>query len=433
MPQVFFTLLFTLFCAQAHAGQAHFNGMLGFERQTYFKDLGEPTRTADNLIHFRPEYDYRFNKKSHFFLKPFLRANLSTDETPENYFLNVKEAFLEVNTHPFRTRVGMNTHNWGVLDVYSPADNVDGRVLFSPLAADKRGTPSIDIQYDHRAFQLLFLYIPKQSRTLFPSADSRWLPRKYISSSSSEDGSIFVPPTAFHYEYNQYEELNNALKNNFGVKLSGQISSADLSVSFFQGSGINPEIEPTVSTTLVEPGPPPVSVIDPNVTLTPIYFRQNIYSANLVRTFDKMILKLETTYSESISKDDRIPARYSQSGFGIEVPWDLTSREVTTFFQIYYGDNKKSTNNVLNSSTRLFDRVAILGTRVAMTSKTNIVGSIMHDYSSDGYYINFTYDRKWTSKIKFSVAVDIIGGRQVSLLNTYNDNDRVNLGLTYLW
>lgn len=416
----------------ASALDTQFSGQFSVETQYSWAELSEPTRTLDTILHFQPELDLKFNRRSRMHFKPLLRSNISTEEKPEQLFLNAQEAYWEIKTHPLRVRLGQNIYNWGVLDGYSPVDVVNGRVMYNPLMTDKRGAPTVDLNYEGDGFQLQLLYVPLQARTILPSTDSRWLPREVIIANTKTDEGTLVLPNIFKYYYPGYDELDDALANNFGARLSRRWNDFDLALTYFEGSNIVPQVRLQVQADLI-PVNPPFLQARSDIGLMPIYYRQRTVGGTLVWAPSDIIIKAESAYSHSISENTLIPAWSWQNGLGLELPWHAGSSSFTSVFQVYYGENRDPIDNLISSSGRLFDRSLIVGTRWSASTETNLLVSFLYDYQLQSYFFHGVFDHKFSEKFKGEISLDVIEGDANTLLGTYDKNDRVCLKLSYLW
>lgn len=406
-------------------------GDITYENFYYWQKLSDPTRTVDHIFYLRPQLDLKLNRKYQIHLKPILRFNSSTEETPERLFLNVQEAYWEAKGDTVRVKLGQNVYHWGVLDGYSTMDVVNGRVLFNPLFADKRGAPTVDVQYDAGPLQIQALYIPVQARTLFPSADSRWLPREVLVNASSEQETVLLP-TSFKYYYPGTQELDNALKHNYGLRFSGRHEDIDAALVYFEGSSITPQVRPILEADVVSIQPN-ILLGKSDIGLIPVYYRQRTAGLSLIWAPSDFVFKFESTYISTISKDPIVPPWLWQSGLGVEYPWSIGETTITFVAQGYHGENKDLKDNMLSSSTRLFDNAGLLAARVAFPSDTNLLLSSVFDFASGGNYMRFQLDRKFYDHFKMEFMGDFLQGKSGSLLGTYTKNDRLNLRISYLW
>lgn len=425
---ILISLLLPLFTFSA---EFDWSGEFRSEGHFYGEELPSPTRTMEAILQSHLDLDLKFNSKSRMHLKPLLRSNLSSKEKPENLFLNLQEAFWEIKAEPLKMKLGSNTYHWGILDGYSPMDITNGRVLFNPLSSEKRGAPSLQLSSEFDFFQIQALYIPKQARTLFPSTDSRWLPREVLINTTNADQTVLLP-SSFRYYYPGYQDLENALENNFGFKLDSRLGDFDLSFIYFEGTSITPQTRVLATFDVVSISPD-ILQARTDIGLIPVYFKQRMSGLSSTWTHDDFLLKIESIYSESMSDDPIIPPWSWQNGLAIEIPANFGETSATFLLQTYYGENKDAIDNMISSSSRLFDRSLLFGVRIAFSTETSLTSSILYDYRGQSVYGRIQGDHKWSQNWKSSLTVDILEGDRDTLLGTYDRNDRAVLVLSYLW
>lgn len=423
--------VFVFFSFVSTAAEITWSGEIRSEGHFYIEELPAPTRTTDGILQGTFELDVKFNNRSRMHFKPVVRSNLSTSEKPEQLFLNAQEAYWEIKTEPVKIRLGSNTYHWGVLDGYSTMDVTNGRVLYNPLSSDKRGAPSIHLSSDWDWVQAQALYIPRQARTLFPSADSRWLPREVLINASTAEQTILLPST-FNYFSPGYQELDQALQNNFGVKLDSRWNDFDFSVMYFEGASITPQTRILFSADVVSIDPD-ILQARTDIGLIPVYFKQQTSALSTTWTQSAFVLKLESTYSKSSSKDSILPPWSWQNGLGVEIPWNFGEVGTTFLIQTYYGENEDALDNLISSSSRLFDRSVLLGIRCSFSTETTLTSSFLYNYRDESSYGRLQFDHKWSTHWKSSLTLDALQGTANTLLGTYDKNDRAILTLSYLW
>jgi hypothetical protein len=421
----------SLFILLAQGAEIRWNGTFSSETFASFEELPEPTRAVDTLLWIKPELDIKINKSSRFFIKPIVRINPTTDESPESFFFNSSEMYWDIKLKNIRLNLGSNVHNWGNLDGYSPLDIVNGRTLFNPLASDRRGAGMIDISYSGDDLKAQVLFIPKQTRTLLPSTDSRWLPREFIINTSSANETVLLPNT-FQYYYPGYVEFDNALDSNFGARLSQTWGSLDAHLIYFNGMSNNTQISPTFQADVV--------AIDPlilqarsDIGIFPVYYRTETTGLSLVWAPSDLIIKLESAYARTTEKQPTLPEWSWQSGLALEIPTTVYSFSVTTVLQYYHGENKDPAENLVSSSSRIFDSAALIGQRIEWMDGMDSFMSVLIDYENQGHLFSAKINYSITDNWKTSGQVDVMGGDDTSILGTYKNNDRFIFVLSYLW
>lgn len=409
--------------------EVKFSAQADYESFYYTAKLPKPTRQNDQVIHLEPALDIKYNKRSRMIFKPHLRANVSTDESPENFFFNAKESYWEIKHKAFRSRIGSNIHSWGVMDGYSPLDVVNGRTFFNPLAGEKRGAAALDFLYEFKYFQIQALYIPHNSRTLLPSTDSRWLPRDLILNTTSGDDTLLLPRT-FQYYYPGTEGASEAVQNNFGARVTSRFANWDFSAVFFEGSSITPQVRPLI--TGFATGPNTVQATS-DIGLIPVYYRQQTSGASIVWAPTDLIIRLESSYGVSRNNSTFIPAYIWQSALGFEKPINLGSTSLTLITQFYHAENKDPIDNLVSSSSRLFDSAGVIGARWGYSDDGAILLTSLYNFKDDSFYVHFDWGTRFWEKYRIGLAADMIEGASDTLLGTYNKNDRLIAQLSYFF
>lgn len=418
------------FSLNIFAADFSFNGQASYEPYLYWQDLPAPTRKYDHVLHFRPELELK-GPNDRIVLKTPVRANPSTDDDKEKVFVNFQEAYWEYTNYPVRTRLGMNTFSWGLMDGYSPLDITNSRVFFNPLSSEKLGSPALDIKYEGDGWSAQAIYIVKQPRSVLPSTDSRWLPRELLINPSTTEGTILLPPT-FNYTYPATVELNDSRDHNFGIKLTKRLSTLDLSAVAFEGNSATPQFDVFLNGTVVSTIPLVIQATS-DIELVPVYYRQRTFGAQITWAPSSFIVRLENAYTDNLSEATALPGWSNQTAFGIEKQFYLGSTSLTTILQGYYGQNDDLKDNLVSSGPRIFDKAALVGLRFGFSTRTSLLLSTMYDISSNSYFIHSNFSSKLSESWTYSAILEFIEGSEDSLIGSYNNNDRLVFNIGYNW
>src|ERR1035437_5469798 len=139
----FLTLIFLIFSAPVCLASS-FAGQLKSTTDDYPYQLGPPTQTLIPYVSLELSNKYRIRRSVRAQWKVFAITNTSTKYSPENFYGDVPEAFIELKSGDGKLRLGMNTVNWGVVDISSPSDVVNTQAIFHPLRSTKQGAPMVD-------------------------------------------------------------------------------------------------------------------------------------------------------------------------------------------------------------------------------------------------------------------------------------------------
>lgn len=414
--------IFTLISCSAKA--ASFSGQFKSTTDAYQQHLSDKTDDLVPYLQFDSNGKHKFTKSWRTQWRLLALSNLETGHSPENIYVDLPEAYAEKRVAPlFKVRAGMNTVNWGLVDVSSPSDTVNTSALFHPLRTLKRGAPMVQAMWGGETLMLDGIYIPRQQRPLLPAEDSRWLPRQFLLNIDSPYGKILVPEF-LEYEYNKPETLDRALSHNYGFKLSSHIDSVDLQLTYFEGAAPTSRVRPnlTIDTN-------PVIIARSPIQLTPLTYRVQTTGAGMVWAREKWIYRLESAYQNTMS-DDAILSRWSwASVLAVETSIDVGSRSITILGQYYNTENPKAADNF--SSFRLFDRSAVLGARYPYSDDLTFIFSSLYETKTRGVYWSVGFDSKWTDRMKWGMSWRDFSAPADGIIKTYERNDHATLDLTY--
>ena len=409
-----------------------FQGQLSYENHSYLSDLKEPTRAYDHIFHLAPELEVS-GQKDRLVFKSHFRGNLSTEITEEQSFHNIQEAYWEYKNYPLRFRAGVDTYNWGTVDGYSPLDVANSKAFFNPLAAEKLGSPGLNLQLSWDSWRFEIFYIHQQRDSILPSADSRWLPREFLSNVSAAEATILLP-SQFNYQYQSIIQLDNALKNNFGFRLGGRFSDFDFGLIHIDGMSVTPHLRLEITTSGT-----PIS-LDPlilqatsDVLLTPVFFRQRTTGFHGAWAPGSIIFKLEAAYTDVLTKQNDIPNWAIQYVAGIEKPISFFNKSLTFLFQYYHGKSDDLSENLISAGNRIFDNSALLALLLSLNSSSSLRVSALEDFNNDSGFYNLTLNVSLGSGWDVRFAVDVLEGKEDSLLGSYRSNDRFQTQLGFRW
>jgi hypothetical protein len=420
-----------LLLAFAIEGHASFNGTLKSSTDKYPYTLGEPTADLIPYLSLDLGGKHKFTKKFRFQWKGVALANLESESSPEKFYGDLPEGFFELRSSAeFKVRLGMNTVNWGVVDISSPMDVVNTSAFFHPMRSMKRGAPMLELDWDKEVFGVHALYIPRQQRALLPSADSRWLPRKFLVNVTNGYERI-VLPEFLEYDFDEPETLDRALDHNAGLRLSSHLGSVDLYAMHFEGSAPSPKVRPTI---VVDPGSTPTEGIARSpIHLAPVSYRVRTSGFGFVWAGESLIFRGESAYQHTISDDPLVQPWSWQSVAALETNMSAGSSTITWLLQYYYTKNPQSPDNLISSSYRLFDRTALLGMRWPISEKVLITGSVLYEENAHGTFGLLGFEHKYTDTLKWGLSWRDFYAPEDGLIKTFDRNDHATLDLIYIF
>jgi hypothetical protein len=420
----FFIIFLLTFATASHAGVS---GQLKSSTDYYPTTIDKEIDDLVPYLMLDLNGKNKLARKLRFQWHAFALGNLESESEPEQAYGDLPEAFVEWKNSILRMRLGMNTVNWGVVDVSAPSDAVNTQALFHPLRTYKRGAPMLEINGGDEAFALTALYIPIQQRPLMPSADSRWLPRQFLYNVVSEGYRVVVPET-LEYRFLPPQSLDHALENNWGVRLTSHVGSLDLSAMHFEGAHSSPKAR--LEITAVPGGVNELITTNP-IELTLVTYRVRTSGAGLVWARENWIHRLETAYQHTISEDELLQPWSWSSVYATETNVDIGSQSATLLFQYYYTVNPQAADNMISSSYRLFDRTPVLGFRYPLSDDVTATGSVLYETGTKSMFWMAGFDQKLSDTLRWGLGWRDFSAQEDGLIKTFEKNDHASMDLTY--
>jgi hypothetical protein len=416
---VIFSLLLFLHCPLSGA----FSGVLKSTTDHYPSHLGKTTGDTIPYLSVEMSDKYRFTKNWRFQWKAFALTNTVSKYSPEKFYGDLPEAFIEFKSGDSRIRTGMNTVNWGVVDVSSPSDVVNTLAVFHPLRTIKQGAPMIDAAFGPEAFKVNLIYIPVQRPPQLPSKDSRWLPRQVLLTVTDQDLGVIQIPKSLEYDYIAPYTFNRALNNNAGAKISSHLGSWDFQITHFDGASSTPKIKPTITLDS--------AVVLSPILLAPTYYRVRTTGAGFVWAGENLIVRGESAYQHTISRDESLqPWRWS-SVLALETNIAVDSTTVTLLAQAYYSKNPQAADNLVASSYRLFDQTGLLGARWAYSEELVLMASALYETPTKGWFALAGFENKLTDHLRWGLSWRNFSAQEEGLIKTFEKNSHASMDLIY--
>ncbi|MBX3021269.1 MAG: hypothetical protein KF799_06275 [Bdellovibrionales bacterium] len=411
----------------AAAQASSFTGLLRSSNDYYPYHLGgEPTADLVPYVSTELSFKTKLNQTAHFSLKLFALANPESKSAPEKLYADLPEALLEWKIGDFKLRGGMNTLSWGIVDTSSPSDVTNTQVLFHPLRTFKQGAPMVEATYGQESFGIHALYIPWQRRPLLPSEDSRWLPRRFLLNTVEGHTRVNLP-TLSVYKYDPAETLNEALSNNYGLKLHSHLGALALQLTHFEGASPSPKVRTMV--TVVASGTD--AQAQSPIRISPVTYRVRTTGFGAAYAFENLIVRAESAYQHTISKDPLLQPWSWASVLALETNVDVGASSMIWLLRYYHTENPQAPDGFISSSYRLFDETAVLGTRWAYSDDLTINGSVLYEARDRGWFLTAGFDQKLSNVLNWGMAWRELSASRDGWIKTYERNDHASMEITY--
>ncbi|HEX7673388.1 MAG TPA: hypothetical protein VF412_04405 [Bdellovibrio sp.] len=424
---IFVTLSF-LASAKAES-EWNFGADLQMGEQYFPQSYGDETNDSLFKLEIDPLLKWKSGDHWRFYFKPVFVANPDNKSDNEKYFFEPSEAYIKFQKDVLNIQLGYNIVTWGVTDGYNPADMVNTKQIFDPIRSKKLGVPSLMISESLKWFDYDFLYIPRAREAILPGTDSRWLPREVFVPQVPQNNLVLLLPANLRYHYGTNESLNNALDNNFALRMQKTISIFDLSLYGYDGAAPYPIIEPQVTGNIVQVSPKTVIQVDPDVTLNTKNYRVREGGFSLVSHQWDFLFKYETTYTSDYGDYTNLPGWVHESVLGLEKTFNFTDGTFIGILQYSFLDTQRQNDSNI-SITEIFRRAWMAGGRLTWKEVWNASVLGLYDTIHSSHFEEVSVGRRFFDAWTLNLTADFITGSSENPLGLYSKNDSYLLTLS---
>ncbi len=336
-------------------------------------------------------------------------------------------------------RLGMDTFTWGVTDGFNPLDVVSARRYNDPLRPEKLGAPSSTLRlnwiYENLSLLLEGIYIPKQRESTLPGDNSRWLPRE-IGGEIFTDNILFRPPASPTYYFREPIVYDDALQNNYGLRLSSTFLGMDLAGYYFDGAATTPATSYRLTGTVTKinlGGSPEFEInANPAIGLRPLYHRVRMIGGSLVFPLAELLFRFEGAVTNDRRKNSSsIPEKITEAVAEVEHTFSFEKATLTAIGLFTYADYRENSGTTTHtpSLTRLFDRGAALGLRWQPVPVWSAEGFVVFDTKVGGNMLKLDTTFQVKDAVKIYAGAEIFSGKTTTPIGVYRKNDRVISGV----
>ncbi|TAN42312.1 MAG: hypothetical protein EPN22_12830 [Nitrospirae bacterium] len=354
---------------------------------------------------FKPKLTSTMSENSLLYLEGDLRLDTAdysqgvinglTDRKKERSVVGIKEAYAELDQKWLRLRAGKQIFDWSVTDTVSPADNLNPRDWTDVIRWERMGVPSASLRLGYDNY-LEFVYVPLFTPSRLPSAGSRW-------ERDMPQGLKYVEQEVVSRNHGQFGARGIVIWNGF-----------DLGASYFHGYGYSPSVK-IASVSAIE------------TVLTPVYYREDVYTASVAKGISGFNIRAEAGYFRQDKRDD-----FVQHVTGVDKEWNnVFDGTGSLYMLIQYANEIK----VQKDNPTKFD---IIDFRRGLNNA--ILGKIKYNFDDkeswalklEGSYNLGAHDNYiepalvWKKgNVTAETGVGIISGQPDTFWGGYSRNDRV--------
>lgn len=436
--KIFLPILTTLFVVNSEAkfttnNNQNFDFNFGADinlEQTYFPKTIQ-SETDDHLSKFELQAlaDLKYKDSWRVLLHPYFLFNPQSTSDTEKFFIDPQDCSVKFIKNEFSLKIGYNIISWGVTDGYNPVDIINKKQLFNPLNSKKIGTLSILISETLPFFEYDLIYIPNSETSVLPGQNSRWLPREIFIPQVPNNDLELILPSNLRYHYGSRTSLNDALKDNFALRLQKNTSLGDLSLSAYDGAATVPIIEPVVSGTIIQVAPKTVITVDPNVVLNLKDYRIREVGFSIVAHPGTFLIKYATSYLQSVGNYANLPGWTHENILALEKHFNFMQGHLTAILQhSFLLTDKQNDSNI--SLLGIFHDAWMIGGRVDWHDIWNSNFLLLFDNIHSSHLEEFSISRRLFDTWSLNFTATFISGSNHDPLGIFNKNQSTKLSLS---
>ncbi|WP_413558977.1 hypothetical protein [Bdellovibrio sp. HCB209] len=399
-----------------------FGADVSMSDQYFPEEYGEDTNNNLLKIEIDPLVRWKHGERWRFYLKPVLVADPDNKSSEEKFFADPTEAYIKFKKDVLTISAGYHVVTWGVTDGYNPVDFINRKQIYDPIRSKKLGAASIIVSESLKWFDYDFIYIPRATTSLMPGEESRWLPREVFIPQVPQNNLVLILPENLRYHWGTERTLDNALDNNFGLRLQKSFSIFDISISGYDGAAPYPIIEPQVTGTITQVSPKTVIEVDPDVYLNRKEHRIRQGGFTLVSRQWDFLFKYATSYTSDHGQYYNLPGWIHESVVGLEKTFNFSDAMLIGILQYSFLDTERKNDSNI-SITEIFRAAWMAGGRLTWKEVWNASFLGLYDTVHYSYYLQASLGRRFFDSWNVSLTADSIAGSSENPLGLYSKND----------
>lgn len=351
------------------------------------------------------------------------RLNAEADDEVYDDRLYLEEMKVVYSTEKIEIGAGRQHIRNGRATLVNPTDYFDQRDYRDALLATDRalGTDGVRLTYRIGGFDVDAVYAPVRRASLMPHVQSRWF---FALPDSVDLGGGEAIPVAYRWE--KYDgSSGDPGRPQSMLRLNRDAESFSYSLSYFRGRDNMPAFDE---------GPP---MVGPNGLLVPI---KQSYPDKRSLGFDteillgKLVMRAEVARVDLDFRDGRRD-RYDHAVVGFDLNMDRGVFGKETYLAIEYSKqlSRDGIRYEKEDLRHIFSDALLARVEVELGSSDSISGNVVYDTRNRQSAAMFEWKREFTDRLSITTSVDVLSGRPDTFFGQYNRNDRIGIGMEYVF
>ncbi len=421
--------LFLTLTAQARNTEWSLGADVQFESVYFPQESGKDLPTNLNKLSLKPNYRWKYLDRWRFMLRGDFAWDPQNKSSEEQTFADASDFALKYSRDLWSLQAGLATFTWSTTDGYSPIDLINTKQYFDPLQSKKLGAPSVAFAWNYEAWTMDLVYIPVQRGSILPGTKSRWLPREVYVPEVPENNLVLLLPEDLNYKYGTRTELNEALKNNYALRLQAHFASIDFAVIGYEGVASFPLIEPLVDGTVVQVSPKTIVRMNPDVTLNLRDYRQRTAGFSLTSSQFGFLFKYAGNYTQPLGDHANLPGWTQENIVGLERSFELGTVNFIGILQHSFIASERANDSNI-SLVEVFRSAYMAGGRLSWSDVWTARFLALYDSKKFSHFAEVGISRRFNDTWTLDLSSRLLNGPDDSTLGTYRKNNSYTLALS---
>ncbi|MFZ5635601.1 MAG: hypothetical protein ACOY82_03340 [Pseudomonadota bacterium] len=352
-----------------------------------------------------------------------VRSNPEAEPREYDDRLYIEELKVDYVIKDFDITLGRQHIRTGRATLVNPTDAFDQRDYRDALlAADRsRAMDGVKITYHGESFDIDAAYAPAATPSLMPHVRSRWFFR--LPDREDVGGGIVLP---IDYVWADYAgDRAPGDRSQYLLKLNRDADALSYSISYFSGTDNLPGFES---------GAPIPTADGLRVPIRQIYPEKRALGFDTEILLGKLVLRAEAARVDlDFAGGRRDSYDHAVIGFDLNVESGLFGK--STYVAIEYSKqwSRDGLRYGKEDLRHIFSDALLARLELEPTSRDAVSANLIYDTRNRQSAALFEWKREVNERLSVSASLDFLSGRPETFFGQYTGNDRLGVGLEYVF
>lgn len=411
--------------------ETEISGRLRLDEILFLHPQLSPVSQSQTNLTFEFESKNLLSKNWRFLFEPRLHLSPVPHLADSAIDGDFRDTYLEGKAQNQHIQLGSFIKQWEGTDGANPMDIATMKSYRDPINSESLGSWGISFSGDNENLvSWEAFYVPYQTTSRLPGENSPWLPRKTDLPLGSDNEQLLISqnPT---YQIQAHDEINDALKNNFGARLQMHLDNWDFALAGFEGAAQIPILQPIIQGTLIQTSPKTIVQMDNPIRIRPVEYRRRTIAGSVVSTKDSWVFRLAARHDQPLGNDPLLPSWSDQIVGGIEKTFTILDENV--IFSLLYSHELQadSTDQGVIANPDPYQRALLFGMRWPWREDLILFAGVLKDTRNDSFITRWNLQKKLGDHLSLEGNVDWNQGSADTLFGIWQDQSRATFSTTY--